>query len=167
MNEFSTCRSELKKLARILVGSDPYLFPSREDHAQGLQDQPAPEIRVIAARLKRKGPKSENFFYDPDHVRTSVADYLPQFKYLNDPPTDTVSAGRCTIDHLILSQGDFLAHPILETLCKSFYEEDKWKRSLLLHTDDTDNEWMSSVPTIMIALAATAVSKFLPPCLEI
>lgn len=61
---------------------------------------------------------------------------------------------------LIIWQGDLLASPILEALCKSFYEEEKWQRSLLLHMN-SDNEWMSSVPIKMVALAATAVSTHL------
>jgi hypothetical protein len=66
-----------------------------------------------------------------------------------------------TCNPLIVQQGDLLAHPILETLCKSFYEEVKWQRSLLLHMDDNDNEWISSVPITMVAFAATAVSNLL------
>ena len=59
----------------------------------------------------------------------------------------------------MIQQGDLLANPILEALCKSFYEEEKWQRSLLLHTDEADDEWMTSVPITMVALAATAVSN--------
>lgn len=61
---------------------------------------------------------------------------------------------------LIVEQGDLLAHPILEALCKSFYEEVKWQKSLLLNMkSDEDNEWISSVPITMVAFAATAVSE--------
>ena len=89
----STCRSELKKLAKILVGSDPDLFPSREDHTRAFQDQPIPEIRIIAARLEktRAKAKSEKLFHDPNHVRNSVYPRLAQFAFLNDPPTVAVS----------------------------------------------------------------------------
>ena len=59
----------------------------------------------------------------------------------------------------MIQQGDLLANPILEALCKSLYEEEKWQRSLLLHTDEADDEWMTSVPIMMVALAATAVSN--------
>jgi hypothetical protein len=159
LNEFSTCRSELKKLAKILVGSNPDLFPSCEDQADALQNKPAHEIRIIAARLDKKRTKSEKPLYDSEHVRTSVIACLGQFEYLNCPPTITVSPNDTLHNvHLILRQGDLLANPILESLCKSFYEEEKWQRSLLLHTDGEDNEWMSSVPITMVALAATAVS---------
>ena len=92
LNEFSTCRSELKKLAKILVGTDSELFPSREEEAQELQDKTASEIRIIAARLEKKRARSERFLYDPDHIRTSVAGCLAQFEYLNHPPTATVSS---------------------------------------------------------------------------
>lgn len=54
-------------------------------------------------------------------------------------------------------QGDLLANPILEKLCQSFYEEEKWQRSLLLQVDG-DDEWVSSVTVVMVAFAATAVS---------
>lgn len=91
LNEFSTCRSEVKKLARILVGSDPELFPLCADQAQDLQDKSATEIRGIAARLEKKRDKSKQHFHDPDHVRTSITGRLAQFEYLNDPPTITVS----------------------------------------------------------------------------
>ena len=89
----STCRSELKKLAKILVGSDPKLFPSCEDHAWAFQDQPVPKIRIIAARLEkaRAKAKSENTFHDPNHVRNLVIPRLAQFAFLNNPPTVTVS----------------------------------------------------------------------------
>ena len=73
------------------MGSDLHLFPSREAQAQAFHDQPAPEIRVITARLEKKRLKSETLPYDPDHVRTSVIDRLTQFSFLNDPPTVTVS----------------------------------------------------------------------------
>ena len=59
----------------------------------------------------------------------------------------------------MIQQGDLLANPILEALCKSFYQEEKWQRSLLLHTDEADDKWMTSVPITMVALAATAVSN--------
>ena len=59
----------------------------------------------------------------------------------------------------MIQQGDLLANPILEALCKSFYEEETWQRSLLLHTDEADDEWMTSVPITMVALAAMAISN--------
>lgn len=58
---------------------------------------------------------------------------------------------------LTIQQGDLLASPILETLCKSFYEEEKWQRSLMVDAE-ADGEWICSVPDTMVALAATAVS---------
>ena len=58
---------------------------------------------------------------------------------------------------LTIQQGDLLASPILERLCKSFYEEEKWQRSLMLHMNE-GSEWISSVPIQMVAFAATAVS---------
>jgi len=61
--------------------------------------------------------------------------------------------------NLTNSQGDLLANPILEKLCQSFYEEEKWQRSLILEVDG-DNEWTSSVTVVMVAFAATAVSIF-------
>lgn len=90
LNEFSTCWSELKKLAKILVGSDPDLFPLRSDQAQEFQDKSAAEIRLIAARLEKKNGKAE-LLYDPDHIRTSIMESLTQFKYLNYPVTTSVS----------------------------------------------------------------------------
>jgi hypothetical protein len=59
---------------------------------------------------------------------------------------------------LTIQQGELLANPILEQLCKSFYEEEKWQRSLTLHIDG-DSEWASSVTLTMVAFAATAVSN--------
>lgn len=82
----------MKKLAKLLVGCDAELFPLCEEEAQAFQGQPAPEIRVIAARFKKKHAKSEKLLHDPDHVRTLVVGRLAQFSYLNDPPTITVSA---------------------------------------------------------------------------
>ena len=88
----STCQSELKKLAKILVGSDPDLFPSREDHTRAFQDQPIPEIRIIAARLEKTHAKakSEKLFHDSDHVCNSVYPRLAQFAFLNDPPCQEI-----------------------------------------------------------------------------
>ena len=63
-----------------------------------------------------------------------------------------------TQHNLIILQGDPLANPILAKLCQSFYEEEKWQQSLMLQVDG-DNEWVSSVPLVMVALAATAVSS--------
>ena len=95
MNELSTCRPELKKLAKILVGSDLNIFPLCKDHAQAFQDQPALEIHIIATRLEKAQAKakSNTLFHNPDHVRNSVFARLAQFAYLNDPPTVTMSAG--------------------------------------------------------------------------
>ena len=77
------------------MGSDLNIFPLRKDHAQAFQDQPAPEIRIIATRLEKAQAKakSNTLFHDPDHVRNSVIARLAQFAYLNDPPTVTMSAG--------------------------------------------------------------------------
>ena len=62
-------------------------------------------------------------------------------------------------DNLTVLQGDCLANPILEKLCQSFYEEEKWQRLLLLQADgDGDSDWVSSVTVVMVAFAATAVS---------
>ena len=144
------------------MGSDPELFPLREDQAQDLQNKSATEIRAIAARWEKKRGKSDKL-HDPDHVRVSITGRLTQFEYLNDPPTTTVSVSPLIMRGLTVWQGDLLANSILEAICKSFYEEEKWQRSLLLHTDDESNEWMSSVTTTMAALAATAVSNPPPP----
>jgi len=54
-------------------------------------------------------------------------------------------------------QGDLLANPILENLCQSFYEEEKWQRSLMLNTGE-DNEWTTTVTFTMVVFAATSVS---------
>ena len=62
----------------------------------------------------------------------------------------------CIVRGLTYSQGDLLANPILEKLCQSFYEEEKWQRSLMLQVDG-ENEWMNSVTVVMVAFAATAV----------
>lgn len=80
----------MKKLAKILVGSDPELFLSPENIKQPFKDRVAPEIRVIATRSSKKSARSHPF-YDPDHVRTSVIDRLTDYAFLNDPPTTTVS----------------------------------------------------------------------------
>ena len=89
----STCRSELKKFVKVLVGSDPSLFPSLEDHARAFKDQPTSEIWIIAARLEKTQvkAKSEKVFHDPNHVHNSVIPHLTQFAFLNDPPMATVS----------------------------------------------------------------------------
>ena len=59
---------------------------------QAFQDQPAQEIRLIAAKMEknRKKVKHEKLF-DPTHVRTSVTTRLAYFAYLNDPPATDVS----------------------------------------------------------------------------
>jgi hypothetical protein len=54
-------------------------------------------------------------------------------------------------------QGDLLANSILKKLCQSFYEEDKWQRSLMLNTGK-DDEWTTTVTFTMVTLAATSVS---------
>ena len=89
----STWQSELKKLVKILVGSDPSLFPSLEDHARAFKDQPTSKIRIIAARLEktRVKAKSDKVFHNPNHVRNSVIPHRAQFTFLNDPPMATVS----------------------------------------------------------------------------
>ena len=89
----STCRSELKKLAKILVGSNPSLFPLLEDHAQVFKDQPASKIWIIAARLEKTWvkAKSDKVFHNPNHVCNSVIPRLMQFAFLNGPPMATIS----------------------------------------------------------------------------
>ena len=89
-----TCQSKLKKLAKILVGSNPEFFPSCEDHTQAFQDQPVPEIWIIAARLEkaRVKAKSENIFHDPDHICNLIIPHFTQFAFLNNPPMVAVSA---------------------------------------------------------------------------
>jgi hypothetical protein len=91
LTEMSTCRSELKKLAKILVGSDPEIFPSNENKHQ-FQDQTVPEIRAAAARLEKKSGRGQKTpIYDPAHVSTMVTNRLINFAYLNNPPTVVVS----------------------------------------------------------------------------
>ncbi|KAF9789591.1 hypothetical protein BJ322DRAFT_1105454 [Thelephora terrestris] len=141
--DISTSRSELKKLAKILVGVDPGLFPLLSKDHNALADRSAPEIRTIAAKMlknKKNTPATSQPLYDYSHVRASVTSRLAQFAYLNNPPT---------------TDGDLFASPILERLCKSFYEEDRWQRSLRCHAKG-DNEWKASVTVTMISLAATA-----------
>ena len=58
---------------------------------------------------------------------------------------------------LTVPQGELLANPILQQLCLSFYEEEKWQRALMVHLT-TDDEWTTTVTTTMVALAATTVS---------
>lgn len=89
LNKISTYWGNLKKLARVLVGLDPELFPSPENISQPFKSQTAPEICGTAARLSRKPVKSSPF-WDLDHVCTLVADCLAGFAFLNDPPTATV-----------------------------------------------------------------------------
>lgn len=155
LNEVSTCRSELKKLTKILVGSDSDLFPSPENDKQCFQSKATPEIRVIAARSAKR-PTLSHPLYDPDHVQTSVASRLINFSFLNAVTVSFKSSSTITHD-LTTLQGDLLAHPILEKLCQSFYEEEKWQRSLMLQLNG-DSEWMSSVTVVMVAFAAMAVS---------
>ena len=94
LNELSTCQSKLKKLAKTLVGYDHNIYLLCEDHMQAFQDQPTPEICIIATRLEKTQAKSKSktLFYDPDHFQNSVIAHLSHFTYLNDPPTATVSA---------------------------------------------------------------------------
>ncbi|KAF9777993.1 hypothetical protein BJ322DRAFT_1214923 [Thelephora terrestris] len=140
LTEVSTSRSELKKLAKLLVASDPELFPISEDQ-EGILTRSVPEIRRIASRLERRARFGIALPpHNPNHVRTSVVSRLTDSVYLNEPPT---------------ADGDLLAHPILEKLCKSFYKEDKWQRSLL-YDANSDSEWLSSVTVTMVAFAATA-----------
>ena len=89
----STCRSKLKKLAKILVGFNPSLFPSLEDHPQAFKDQPTSKIQIIAKRLEKTQvkAKSDKVFHDPNHIHNSVIPCLTQFAFLNNPPTATVS----------------------------------------------------------------------------
>ncbi|KAF9783130.1 hypothetical protein BJ322DRAFT_1110024 [Thelephora terrestris] len=138
LNEIATCRGELKKLAKILVKSDPELFPP-ENNEGPPWDKTTSEIRTIAARLARQ-PANVQPLYDSNHVRTLVARRLTDLVFLNNPPT---------------AAGDPLANPILKKLCQSFYEEEKWQRSLELQVNG-DNEWMSTVTVVMVAFASTA-----------
>ena len=54
LNEVSTYWSELKKFAKILVGSDPELFPLPEDGEQHSQDKAAPKIHATAAKSAKQ-----------------------------------------------------------------------------------------------------------------
>ncbi|KAF9791320.1 hypothetical protein BJ322DRAFT_1104984 [Thelephora terrestris] len=56
----------------------------------------------------------------------------------------------------MILQGDLFAHPILEKLCRSFYEEEKWKQALKQSNPSEDSEWLASVTVVMVAFAATA-----------
>jgi hypothetical protein len=85
----------LKKLAAILVGSDPELFPSPENIARPFKDQTAPEIRLTARKLSKKSAHRSHQLYDPNHIRTLVADRLTNFAFLNNPPTTTVRIQSC------------------------------------------------------------------------
>ena len=91
LNEISTCRCELKKLAQILVGSDPDLFPSPENLKQPFKDLAAPNIRATNPPKKPASTQSHPL-WDPDNVCTAVRDRLKDFSFLNDPPTATVGA---------------------------------------------------------------------------
>jgi hypothetical protein len=96
MTEMSTSRSEMKKLAKSLVGADPEIFPPREGQEPlELLDEPIADIRTITSRKERRKSKSkpEQPLHDPEHVRDAVTCRLVQFAYLNDPPTVDVSAG--------------------------------------------------------------------------
>lgn len=100
MTDISTSRGELKKLARVLVISDPDLFPlSKDQHALLVQDFTAPEIRASATRMEKKQAKSrsERPRHDPAHVRTLINERLAQFAFLNDPPISSVSVGHTPI----------------------------------------------------------------------
>jgi len=57
----------------------------------------------------------------------------------------------------MILQGDLLANGIFEKLCQSFYEEDKWRRSLMVNIGGND-EWTTTVTFTMAAFAATSVS---------
>lgn len=57
-------------------------------------------------------------------------------------------------------QGVLLANPILEALCQSFYEEEKWQRALMVNING-DDEWISSLTITMVSLAATSVRTLL------
>ena len=89
----------MKKLARILVGSNSGLFPSSGDINQPFKDQTAPEIHVIASRSSKKPYKSHPF-WDPSHVRSSVANRLVDFAFLNNPPTAIVGVSAPVSYHL-------------------------------------------------------------------
>ena len=154
MNEISTSRSELKKLAQILVASDPSIFPPSERQQLILSARSAPEIRRMDSRAPRFVSN------DPEHVHTIITSQLANFGFMNDPPTATVSGTSSSRDsrpdH---PQGTFFASPVLEKLCKSFYEEDKWQRSLEYLIDENE-EWSYSVTPKMVSFAATAVSIY-------
>ena len=156
LNKFSTCRGELKKLVKILIRSYPHFIPSREEHFQALKNKSTPKICLITARLEKKCSKLE---YDPNHVHILVTG-LSEFNFLNNPPTPSMSSIlSCSWHTPMIQQGNLLANLILEALCKSFYEEEKWQRLLLLHTDEVDDEWITSVPITMVTLATTAISN--------
>jgi hypothetical protein len=59
--------------------------------------------------------------------------------------------------NLTVPQGKLLTNPILEQLCLSFYEEEKWQWVLMVHFR-TDNEWTTTVTTTMVAFATTTMS---------
>lgn len=61
---------------------------------------------------------------------------------------------------LTVLQGELLASPILEALCRSFYEERKWQRALMVHING-DDEWIASVTVTMVSFAATSVRTLL------
>ena len=61
---------------------------------------------------------------------------------------------------LTVLQGELLASPILEALCRSFYEERKWQKALMVHING-DDEWIASVTVTMVSFAATSVRTLL------
>jgi hypothetical protein len=120
-----------------------------------------PKTHTAAVKSESQITESHPLF-NPDHIHTLATHCLDHFAFLNDPPKANVSYQSLTdiACHLRVSLGNLLAHPILESLCQSFYKQEKWQWLLMLQVNG-DNEWMSTVPLRIIALAATAVSLLL------
>jgi hypothetical protein len=89
LNETSTCRGELKKLAKILVRLDPTIFPPIQGEESSFNDKTAPEIRSAIARMAKE--KKPHRPHEPRDVRAIVIERLGNFEFLNHPPTITVS----------------------------------------------------------------------------
>ena len=84
----STSQSDLKKLAKILVATDPGIFPLLENPFKS--NHTAPEICAIARRMK-KSPKTT---VNNINICASVTVCLTCFAFLNNLQTATAS------DHL-------------------------------------------------------------------
>ena len=87
LNELSTCRSDVKKLAKILVASDSELFPASAN--ESFDNKTTIEIRAAAAKALKKSGQSHSP-HDPSRIRTLIEERLTNFSFLNDPPTDEV-----------------------------------------------------------------------------